>query len=48
MYEDEAPHVEAGLLKEAEHRGIPILGVCYGIQELVRLDASVASSPQEA
>lgn len=35
MYEDGAPHLADGFLEAAEAAKIPILGVCYGFQELV-------------
>lgn len=37
VYEEGAPHLQEGFLEELERRGIPILGICYGFQEIVRL-----------
>lgn len=34
MYEAGAPHVSPGVWALAQERSIPILGVCYGAQEI--------------
>ncbi len=32
VYEPEAPHVNEGVWKEISKNGIPVLGICYGMQ----------------
>ena len=34
MYEKDAPHVSEALWKYLEESGIPLLGICYGLQEI--------------
>ncbi|KAA0147834.1 hypothetical protein FNF29_07048 [Cafeteria roenbergensis] len=47
VYEDGAPHLADGFLEAAEAAKIPILGVCYGFQELVhRMGGKVEAAPQ--
>ena len=33
VYDKDAPHVHAGVWKLIEERQIPVLGICYGMQE---------------
>jgi GMP synthase (glutamine-hydrolysing) len=35
VYEEGSPHLQDGVLEEMERRGLPILGICYGFQEIV-------------
>ncbi|KAA0146176.1 hypothetical protein FNF29_08193 [Cafeteria roenbergensis] len=47
VYEDGAPHLADGFLEAAEAAKIPILGVCYGFQELVhRMGGKVEAAPK--
>ena len=34
MYEKDAPHVSEELWKYIEEKHIPLLGICYGLQEI--------------
>jgi GMP synthase (glutamine-hydrolysing) len=34
VYEDGAPHVSAGVWQLIQERQVPVLGICYGMQEL--------------
>lgn len=43
VYEEDAPHVDEGVWR----LGLPILGICYGLQEMTRaLGGEVAPSPK--
>ena len=35
VYEKDAPHMQKAIWTMAEKRGLPILGICYGFQEMV-------------
>jgi GMP synthase (glutamine-hydrolysing) len=37
VYEEDAPHVSEGVWKLIEDRNIPVLGICYGMQELAHV-----------
>lgn len=37
VYEEGAPHVSPGVWKLIEERKIPVLGICYGMQELAHV-----------
>lgn len=37
MYEEGAPHLRREVWEELRRRCIPVLGICYGMQELVHL-----------
>ncbi|KAL3816929.1 hypothetical protein ACHAXA_009124 [Cyclostephanos tholiformis] len=37
VYEDGAPHVDAGIWKILKDKGVPVLGICYGMQELAHV-----------
>ena len=37
VYEDGAPHVAQGVWDLIKERGIPVLGICYGMQELAHV-----------
>ena len=32
VYEDEAPHVHAGIWEFVAEKNVPVLGICYGMQ----------------
>lgn len=34
VYEEDAPHVPEGFWKFAEEAGVPVLGICYGMQDM--------------
>ena len=34
VYDDEAPHVAQGIWDMAAAKGLPVLGICYGLQEI--------------
>ncbi|CAM9266052.1 unnamed protein product [Pylaiella littoralis] len=37
VYEEGAPHVHAGVWKMIEEQQIPVLGICYGMQEMAHV-----------
>jgi len=37
VYDDGAPHVEQGIWDLIDERNIPVLGICYGMQELAHV-----------
>mmetsp|Transcript_35097 Transcript_35097/g.69153 ORF Transcript_35097/g.69153 Transcript_35097/m.69153 type:complete len:550 (-) Transcript_35097:91-1740(-) len=37
VYDPDAPHVDPGVWSMIESRGIPVLGICYGMQELAHV-----------
>jgi GMP synthase (glutamine-hydrolysing) len=37
VYDKDAPHVHEGVWKLIEERQIPVLGICYGMQELAHV-----------
>ncbi|KAL3936429.1 MAG: hypothetical protein SGARI_002561, partial [Bacillariaceae sp.] len=37
VYDKDAPHVSAGVWKLIQERQIPVLGICYGMQELAHV-----------
>lgn len=41
VYEEGAPHLDEGVWQFARDHSIPILGICYGAQELVRSHGGV-------
>jgi GMP synthase (glutamine-hydrolysing) len=46
VYEEGAPHMQQGIWRMAEELGLPILGICYGFQEMAhQLGGSVVKAP---
>lgn len=48
VYDADAPHVDPGFWAFVEERGIPVLGVCYGVQEMMTaMGGSVVAAERE-
>ena len=46
VYEAGSPHLQPGIWRLAEERGLPVLGICYGFQEMAHaLGGRVAQAP---
>ena len=44
VYDEGAPHVSADVWKLIEERNLPVLGICYGMQELAHVFGGTVAS----
>jgi len=47
VYDPASPHVEQGVWDLVKERGIPLLGICYGMQELAHVFGGKVAPGQE-
>jgi GMP synthase (glutamine-hydrolysing) len=47
VYEESSPHVHASVWQYIRARNIPVLGICYGMQEMAHMNGGVVSPSKE-